>query len=115
MTTTNLPLKFALLALAFLGIRAWAAEPAVDPGAEEIRVTATRDAGGEEPADQVDAVFGFDKSLLETPRSASVISAETLEQFGVTELDDLVVLTPGSFTQSFFGGCRHTGLARHVR
>ena len=99
----NLPLKFALLALAFLGIRAWAAEPAVDPGAEEIRVTATREAGDETPADQVDAVFGFDKSLLETPRSASVISAETLEQFGVTELDDLVVLTPGSFTQSFFG------------
>ena len=103
MTTTNLPLKFALLALAALGIRAWAAEPAVDPGAEEIRVTAAREAGDEAPADHVDAVFGFDKSLLETPRSASVISAETLEQFGVTELDDLVVLTPGSFTQSFFG------------
>ena len=102
MTTNRLP-QFALLALAVLGVRAWAAETAVDPAAEEIRVTAAREAGAEVPADQADAVFGFDKSLLETPRSATIISAETLEQFGVTDLDDLVVLTPGSFTQSFFG------------
>ncbi len=100
---TNRPLKFALLALVALGIRAGAAETTVDPGVEEIRVTATSEASGEAPADSMEAVFGFDKGLLETPRSATVISAETLEQFGVTNLDDFVVLAPGSFTQSFFG------------
>jgi iron complex outermembrane receptor protein len=55
------------------------------------------------PTGPIESVFGFDKTLLETPRSASVISIETMEQFGITEIDDLVVLAPGSFTQSFFG------------
>ena len=55
------------------------------------------------PTGPIESIFGFDKTLLETPRSASVISIETIEQFGITEIDDLIVLAPGSFTQSFFG------------
>ena len=55
------------------------------------------------PTGPLESIFGFDKTLLETPRSASVISIETIEQFGITEIDDLIVLAPGSFTQSFFG------------
>ena len=55
------------------------------------------------PTEALESIFGFDKTLLETPRSASVISIETIEQFGITEIDDLIVLAPGSFTQSFFG------------
>ena len=103
MVVTNRSLELVLLALALPGVRCLAADTVADPVAEELRVVATRDAGGEAPADHADAVFGFGKSLLETPRSASIISAETLEQFGITDLDDFVVLSPGSFTQSFFG------------
>ena len=55
------------------------------------------------PTEPLGSIFGFEKTLLETPRSASVISIETIEQFGITDIDDLVVLAPGSFTQSFFG------------
>ena len=55
------------------------------------------------PTGPIESIFGFDKTLLETPRSASVISIETLEQYGITDIDALVVLAPGSFTQSFFG------------
>ena len=55
------------------------------------------------PTGPIESVFGFDKTLLETPRSASIISIETMEQYGITEIDDLIVLAPGSFTQSFFG------------
>jgi len=55
------------------------------------------------PTEPVDSVFGFDKSLLETPRSVTSISNEMLEKFNISELDDLVALSPGSFTQSFFG------------
>ncbi len=55
------------------------------------------------PSGPIESIFGFDKTLLETPRSASVISIETMEQYGITEIDDLIVLAPGSFTQSFFG------------
>jgi iron complex outermembrane receptor protein len=48
-------------------------------------------------------VLGYDKSLLETPRSASFASAETLERYGVRTIDDLVAVTPGGFTDSYYG------------
>ena len=55
------------------------------------------------PTEPVDSVFGFGKTLLETPRSASSISTEVLERYAMSDIDDLVVLSPGAFTQSFFG------------
>jgi iron complex outermembrane receptor protein len=51
----------------------------------------------------VDSVFGFGKTVLETPRSLTTITSELLEKTIITGIDDLVALTPGSFTQSFFG------------
>ncbi len=55
------------------------------------------------PTQDVGSVFGFDKSVLETPRSISTISSEQIERFGINDIDDFVVLAPGTFTQSFFG------------
>jgi iron complex outermembrane receptor protein len=55
------------------------------------------------PTEGVGSVFGFDKSLLETPRSASTVSSDQIERYGIGEMDDLVILAPGTFTQSFFG------------
>jgi iron complex outermembrane receptor protein len=55
------------------------------------------------PGENVESVFGFSKSLLELPRSASTISSEQIERFGINDIDDMVALAPGSFTQSFFG------------
>ena len=49
------------------------------------------------------SVFGFDRSMLETPRSASAVSADMLEHFNVRDIDELIALAPSSFTQSFFG------------
>ena len=51
----------------------------------------------------VDSVFGFGKRVDETPRALTTISNELLEKTIITEIDDLVSMTPGSFTQSFFG------------
>jgi iron complex outermembrane receptor protein len=51
----------------------------------------------------VDSVFGFGKRVDETPRAVTTISNELLEKTIITEIDDLVALTPGSYTQSFFG------------
>jgi iron complex outermembrane receptor protein len=51
----------------------------------------------------VDSVFGFDKTVLETPRSLTTITSELLNKTIITGINDLVALTPGSFTQSFFG------------
>ncbi|WP_082453948.1 TonB-dependent siderophore receptor [Sphingomonas sp. Leaf62] len=55
------------------------------------------------PVKDVGSVFGFDKTLVETPRSASTISDEQIERFGITDIYDLVAQSPGTFTNSFFG------------
>jgi len=55
------------------------------------------------PVEDVGSVFGTDKSLVEIPRSASTISSEQLERFGITDIYGLVAQAPGTFTNSFFG------------
>ena len=55
------------------------------------------------PSGNVRSVFGFDKSLLYTPRSASTVSEEMMARFDMRDIDELIVVAPGSFTQSFFG------------
>ena len=55
------------------------------------------------PTQDVGSVFGLDKTLLETPRSASSISSDLIERFEIRDIDELVALAPGTFTQSFFG------------
>ena len=67
---------------------------------EEIVVTADL---GSMPGSDVRSIFGFDKSILETPRSASSISEEMMSRFIIRDIDELIALAPGSFTQSFFG------------
>ena len=55
------------------------------------------------PGENVESVFGFSKSLLELPRSASTVSSEQIERFTIKDIDELIALAPGTFTQSFFG------------
>ncbi|MFT4089958.1 MAG: TonB-dependent receptor [Asticcacaulis sp.] len=50
-----------------------------------------------------DSLTGLDLSLLETPRSASRVSAETISRLGMQNVDDLIAAVPGAFTASFFG------------
>ncbi len=47
--------------------------------------------------------FGFDKSVVETPRSVSVIDSEAIELFGLSAVEDLVQFVPGVFTTTRFG------------
>ena len=83
----------------FLPLQAIAQE-AEEENLERIEVTGSL---GSLPGQDVEAVFGFGKSILETPRSASTISDEQLERFAVTDIDELMAFAPGTFTQSFFG------------
>lgn len=76
------------------------APDADDKPGDEIVVTGSL---GALPLKNVGSVFGFDKTLAETPRSASSVSKEQLERFGVTNIYDLVAQSPGTFTNSFFG------------
>lgn len=87
---------------------AWAAEEAAAeeaaaedaPAEPEIIVTGSL---GALPLKDVGTIFGFDKTLVETPRSASTISNEQIERFGISDIYDLVAQAPGTFTNSFFG------------
>ena len=83
----------------FLPLQAIAQEAEAE-NLERIEVTGSL---GSLPGQDVEAVFGFGKSILETPRSASTISDEQLERFAVTDIDELMAFAPGTFTQSFFG------------
>ncbi|OFC72385.1 TonB-dependent siderophore receptor [Alteromonas confluentis] len=88
------------LALAPASAFAQEATPPSDEDVEKIEVTGSL---GSLPGQDVEAVFGFGKSILETPRSASTISDEQMERFNVSDIDELVAFAPGTFTQSFFG------------
>ena len=52
---------------------------------------------------ETSSAFGLDKSLTETPRSVTEVSEDLIEKFALRSVDDLVRLTPGAFTSSFFG------------
>jgi iron complex outermembrane receptor protein len=62
----------------------------------------------------VDSVFGFGKRVDETPRSFTTISNELLEKTIITEIDDLVAMTPGAYTQSFFGVATPIGASDRI-
>ena len=49
------------------------------------------------------AVFGIDKPLLETPRAATFVSDTTMERYGITSINNLVEISPSSYTASFYG------------
>ncbi len=85
------------LALTAIGSQALAQED------EEIEEIIVRGSLRSLPTEDVGSVFGFDKSVLETPRSISTISSDQIERFGIDDIDELVTLAPGTFTQSFFG------------
>ena len=72
-----------------------------DPNAiEEIVVVGDL---GSMPGEDVQTVFGFGKSLVGTPRSVSTVTDEMIDRFNMRDIDELIALAPGSFTQSFFG------------
>lgn len=95
-----LAIAASLLSCTALTSPAWALDPAESREVDEIVVTGALNAL---PNKDVGTVFGFNKTLVETPRSASTISSEQIERFGVTDIYDLVAQAPGTFTNSFFG------------
>ena len=48
-------------------------------------------------------VFGFSKPLIETPRSASLISDTTIQRYGIQTINDFVAVSPSTYTASFYG------------
>lgn len=100
-----------LLSCTALTAPAFAEDAADAPAEEEKPEIVVTGSLGALPLKDVGSVFGFDKTLVETPRSASSVSSEQLERFGITQIYDLVSQVPGTFTSSFFG----TGGALDIR
>jgi iron complex outermembrane receptor protein len=81
-----------------------ASAPAADSNTavDEIVVKA-RDKAGLLETRPNNTVFGLDKPLLETPRSASFVSDTTLQRYGIQTIDGLTKVSPGTYTASFYG------------
>ena len=108
--TSLVAITASLLSCTAMTTAAWAqqASPSDTPksdtatadDSQEVVVTGSLNAL---PNKDVGSIFGFNKTLVETPRSASTISGEQIERFGITDIYDLVAQAPGTFTNSFFG------------
>ncbi len=61
------------------------------------------DPAGIMPNTPADSVFGLGLKSIDTPRSISVVTAEMIELFDIDDINDLVALTSGTYTSSFFG------------
>ncbi|WP_206244012.1 TonB-dependent siderophore receptor [Novosphingobium terrae] len=85
--------------------------PEPDPAGDQKPDIVVQGSLGALPLKDVGSIFGFNKTLVETPRSASTVSKEQMERFGITQIYDLVSQSPGTFTSSFFG----TGGALDIR
>jgi len=72
-----------------------------DEQLEEIVVVADPVGLGEDQ--ESDSMFGLQRSLLDTPRSISVVSATTMERYSIYDINDFITTTPGTFGGSFFG------------
>jgi iron complex outermembrane receptor protein len=72
-----------------------------DPPTEVILVTA--DPIGLLEERPTDSILGINRTALETPRSMSIISDETIERYSIEDLDDFITTTPGTYGGSFFG------------
>jgi len=115
--TSLIAIAAGLLSCTAMASAAWAQASEADapkpdadaaPADTEIVVTGSLNAL---PIKNVGSIFGFNKTLVETPRSASTVSSDQLDRFGITQIYDLVSQVPGTFTSSFFG----TGGALDIR
>lgn len=70
---------------------------------DEVVVKGSADDFSVLPTGSSSGAFGLDMDLSDTPRSVTEVSSELVKNYGLRSVDDLVRLTPGAFTSSFFG------------
>jgi len=79
------------------------ADETTPPDTVDEIVVKARDKAGLLEKQPNNTVFGIDKPLLETPRSASFVSDVTLQRYGIETIDGLTAVSPGTYTASFYG------------
>lgn len=72
-----------------------------DAAESDILVTGERSRSAILPT-ETDAL-GLGQTQLETPRSTSTVSLAMMDQYSLTTVRDLIAVTPGVFTNSFYG------------
>lgn len=92
-----------VLILAAPLVRAADAPPAAAPGSTVQEVVVTADRAGLLERKPSTTVFGLQKPLIETPRSASLVSDLTIQRYGIKTINDFVAVSPNSYTASFYG------------
>ena len=75
----------------------------LEQSAESVEVSSSIDPFNVVPDVPTNSMFGFDKALEEIPRSISVADAELLTRYNVRTVNDIVTVSPGTFTGSYFG------------
>jgi iron complex outermembrane receptor protein len=90
-------------ALAFAAGAARAADPNASTDSTVSAVVVTADRAGLLERKPNDTVFGLTKPLIETPRSASLVSATTIQRYGIDTINDFVAISPSTYTASFYG------------
>ncbi|MBI2685048.1 MAG: TonB-dependent receptor [Acidobacteria bacterium] len=71
--------------------------------ATTVAVDARLDPYNVVPSAPTQSLFGFDQNLEDIPRSISVADSETMLRYGVKTVNDIVAVSTGSFTGSYFG------------
>ena len=74
-----------------------------DDVAELSDIMVTQDPMGTFSSEPSASSFGFAKPLLETPRSVSFVSEEQIRLFGISTVEDLTRVVPGTYTTTRYG------------
>ena len=71
--------------------------------ATEVAVEGRIDPYNVVPSVPTQSIFGFAQKIEDIPRSIAVADAETMLRYGVKTVNDIVSVSSGSFTGSYFG------------
>lgn len=71
--------------------------------ANQVSVEAKIDPFNILPSQPTQSIFGFDQKLEEIPRSVSTADQETLLRYNVKTVNDIVTVSSGAYTGSYFG------------
>jgi iron complex outermembrane receptor protein len=77
--------------------------PGASPAPTVSEVVVTADKAGLLERKPSTTAFGLAKPLVETPRSASLVSDLTIQRYGIRTINDFVAISPNTYTASFYG------------
>ncbi|HZC17274.1 MAG TPA: TonB-dependent receptor, partial [Caulobacteraceae bacterium] len=92
---------FLLAGASSLTVIAGLAQAQSAAAAPEIIVTADR--AGLLERKPTSTALGLRKPAIETPRAISVVSGTTIQRYGIKTVNDLVSVSPSTYTASFYG------------